>query len=269
MKFIKTLCLLALASTLSLNLSAQTDNDDEGTELPAKKEKKGHSFGVSSEGSMAPTPANRWYVSNSFDGAMFSTAYFSRPGAKQEFTFVRFSMLTIGEHFNYDFDNHFGLFTGIGIKNLGFIEKVGDSTIKRRVYTVGVPLGFKLGNLQKKHYGFIGGGIDVPFNYREKGFVTRKDKEKFSEWFSKRNADYLPYIFVGMCYGKGSTLKIQYYPSNFFNPDFTETKNGVTSKPYAGYDARLLYVTFGLDINHKKSKKAEKSGAAAPAEDDN
>ncbi|MEO6831343.1 MAG: hypothetical protein ABI169_04045 [Chitinophagaceae bacterium] len=265
----KTLCFLALASTLSFNLSAQTDKDDDAMEAPAKKHHKGHSFGVSTEGSQAPTPSNKWYMSNSFDGAMFSTAYFSRPGAKSDLTFVRFSMLNFGYNFNYDFDNHFGIFTGIGIKNLGFIEKDGDSTIKRRVYTVGVPLGFKLGNLQKKHYGFVGGGIDVPFNYREKGFLSRSHKQKFSEWFSKRNADYMPYVFVGMCYGKGSTLKIQYYPSNFFNPDFTETKNGVTSRPYAGYDAKLLYVTIGFDINYKKNKKAETSGAAAPAEDDN
>lgn len=269
MNFMKTLCLFALASTLTLNLAAQTDNDDEGTEAPAEKHQKGHTFSVGTDGSVQPTPSNKWYVGNSFDGAVFSTAYFTRPGAKEEFTFVRFSMLNFGYHFNYDFDNHFGIFTGIGIKNLGFIEKVGDSTIKRRVYTLGVPLGFKLGNLKAKHYGFIGGGIDVPFNYREKGFVKRSDKQKFSEWFSKRNADYMPYVFAGISYGHGATLKIQYYPSNFFNPEFTETKNGVTSKPYAGYDAKLLYVTLGFDINYKKAKKADNASTPAPAEEDN
>lgn len=269
MNILKSILLLALVTTYSYQGIAQTDGEDDAMENTASKSKGKNSFSVTTSGNGKITPITKWYASNSLDGALFSTAYFTKPGARQEFTFIRFSLINFGYNFNYDFDKHFGLFTGVGIKNLGFIEKDGDSTIKRRVYAIGVPLGFKLGNLEKKHYGFIGGGIDIPFNYREKGFVDRNKKEKFSEWFSKRNADYMPYVFVGLSYGKGSTIKLQYYPSNFFNPDFTETKNNITSKPYAGYDAKLLFVSFGFNINYSKGANTSKSAAPAAEEDDN
>ena len=198
-----------------------------------------------------PLPVRHWYLGLAFEGAMFSTAIFERPGLRRELTPIRFSFINIGYNFNYDFDQHFGMFTGLAIKNIGFIEKVGDSTIKRRAYTIGVPLGFKLGNLQKRHYGFIGGGVDFQFNYREKGFVNRRDKAKFSEWFSHRTADYMPYLFAGFSYAKGSTLKVQYYPGNFFNPGFEEKVNGINTQPYRGYTAHLLYVTLGFKWQYK------------------
>ena len=209
-----------------------------------------------------PPPVRKWYMGNTFDGAIFSTAVFERPGLRRELTPIRFSLIGLGYNFNYDFDEHFGMFTGVGIKNIGFIEKIGDSTVKRRAYTIGLPLGFKLGNLSKRHFGFIGGGIDWQFNYREKGFVNRRDKAKFSEWFSQRTADYMPYLFAGFSYGKGSILKVQYYPGNFFNPDFEESKNGTTIHPYRGYSAHLLYITLGMDIHFKPKAKATEAPEA-------
>ncbi len=265
MHFTKTLALALCASLISSAAMAQTE---EGDSTSAHGSKSGNTFSIGGgDGTPDHTPVGHWYLSNAFDGAIFSTAIMDRPGDYHKVTTVRFSMLNIGYHFNYDFDEHFGIFTGLGIKNIGFIEKVDrpntdkDSTIKRRVYTIGVPLGFKLGNLAKKHYGFIGGGIDVPFNYREKGFVDRGSKTKFNEFWSRRTPEYMPYIFAGFAYGKGSTFKVQYYPSNFFNTEYNETyATGPTMYPYRGYNVNLLYVSLGIDIRYKMhGKKAADS----------
>lgn len=201
----------------------------------------------------------RGYWGSGLDGAIFSTSlYKDAPGGDSKFTTLRFTyVVNLGMNYNYDFTNHFGLFTGLGIKNIGLINKYGDSTVKRRVYTIGVPLGFKVGNLRNRNYFFAGGGVDVPFNYREKGFVERRHKEKFSEWFSDRTPQFMPYVFAGFSLDPGITLKFQYYPGNFFNQDFT-TKDKVTGldyKPYAGMEANLLFVSVGLDIHYKKLPK--------------
>jgi hypothetical protein len=267
MRLFKTLTLLLYGTLLATASFAQTEGDDEDT--AATDDKSKHKMHMSmSSGDKTPTPTRRWYLGNSFDGAIFSTAVFEKPGRDRTMLgSIRFSLINFGYHFNYDFDEHFGLFTGLGIKNLGFIEKDGDSTIKRRVYTLGIPLGFKLGNLQKRHYGFIGGGIDAPFNYREKGFVNRRDKEKFSEWFSDRTPEFMPYLFAGFAYGSGSTFKVQYYPGNFFNPEFEEEVNGMKSRPYQGYSAHILCVTLGLDLHYNMhNKKKTEETTEAPAE---
>jgi hypothetical protein len=258
MHFPKTLTVLLCSTLLATASFAQsgsgdsTDNEDsEQVEIAVG----------TTDGSATPPPTRRWYLSNSFDGAILSTAIFEKPGQRRELTTPRFSLIGFGYHFNYDFDEHFGIFTGLGIKNIGFIEKIGDSTIKRRVYTLGAPLGFKLGNLAKRHYGFVGGGFDMPFNYREKGFVKRDDKEKFSEWFSDRTPEFMPFVFAGAAFGSGTTLKLQYYPGNFFNQEYKEESNGDVRYPYRGYTAHLLYITIGLDLHYKKHQ-AKSSNAA-------
>ena len=261
MHYFKTLALTLCVSLTAAPAMAQTDDSD-STAADSHSKNGGSSLSISpGDGTPDHTPVGHWYSSNSLDGAILSSAVFERPGERRKLTVPRFSMINFGYHFNYDFDTHFGIFTGLGIKNIGFIEKDSrpynsdDSTIKRRVYTIGVPLGFKLGNLQKKNYGFIGGGVDFPFNFREKGFVKRNDKAKFSEWFSDRTADYMPYLFAGFS-ARGTTLKLQYYPGNFFNPEYNETNAaGLTVYPYRCYNANLLYVTLGVDVHYTKKKK--------------
>lgn len=266
MHLFKTLTLLLCGSLIAAASFAQTEGDDEDS--TASDKGKRHHMGMSmSSGEKTPLPVRHWYMGNSFDGAIFSSAIFERPGADRHLLpTVRFSLINIGYHFNYDFDDHFGFFTGLGIKNIGFIEKVADSTIKRRVYTIGIPVGFKLGNLQKRHYGFIGGGVDIPFNYREKGFVHRNDKDKFNEWFSDRTAQFMPYLFVGLGYGGGSTIKLQYYPGNFFNQEYQEEHNGVYSYPNRGYSANIICLTLGLDLHYKMHEPKKKEEEEAPAE---
>lgn len=220
---------------------------------------------LADEGDDVTFAPKKFYFSNDFDGALLTTAFQEQtPGGPGSVGTPRFTyFFHFGFNMNYDFNNLVGLFTGVSIKNIGFIEKssvVTDSTIKRRVYTAGIPLGLKLGDLKKKNYVFLGGGVDFPVNYREKGFVKRNDKEKFNEWFSDRVPHYMPYGFVGFSFKPGIFIKVQYYPENFMNATFTETVEvspgvNVTRQPYANYDVKLLMFSIGFDIRYSNKMK--------------
>lgn len=205
------------------------------------------------EGMATKWPLRRSYISSGIDGAILSTASFERPGRSRDLTTARFSgFFHFGMNWNYNYDEHFGIQIGLGIKNIGFIDKNGDSTIKRRVYTIGVPVAFKLGNFRRGNFGFIGGGADVPFNYREKGFVDRGNKTKFNEFWSDRTPRVMPFMFIGYTFRKGATFKLQFYPSNFFNQDYVQNPDGESTMPYRGYDARLINLSYGLSVPYLK-----------------
>lgn len=196
-------------------------------------------------------PVHRAYVSSGFEANILSSAMLERPGKSSRLTTPRYTLFFNGGlNLNYNFSNAAGFFVGLSIKNIGFIEKYDnpDSTVKRRVYALGIPLGLKFGNMMKGNYVILGGGVDFPFNYKEKGFVKRSDKDKFNEWFSDRTPAVMPYIFAGFRLTPGISLKFQYYPGNFLNPDYTTTENGITVKPYDGYKVNLMFVSFAVNI---------------------
>lgn len=202
-------------------------------------------------------PPKKFYASGEF-AALFQTATIESPFSNQSLGTLRFTYgMNYTLHLNYDIQNWIGLYTGVGIKNIGFIEKapIKDSTIKRRLYSLTVPLGIKLGNVKKRSYAIIGGGIDLPLNYREKSFENRGDKIKYSEWFSDRVPQVMPYIFAGASLDPGITIKAYYYPQNFFNADYTQQLAFGVARPYANYNVNLLVFTFGFDINYNKKGK--------------
>jgi len=194
------------------------------------------------------------YMTTGFDGNILSSSFMSKSGGDSKMTTPRYTMFFhIGVNFHYNFSKSFGMFTGVGIKNIGFIEKFDapDSTVKRRVYAIGIPVGIKIGNMTEGSYLMLGGGIDMPFNYKEKGFVKRSDKTKFNEWFSQRTPAVMPYVFIGTRLRPGFMLKLQYYPTNFLNQDFEVNEGGVTSKPYNAYDVKLVTLSFGFNIPYR------------------
>jgi hypothetical protein len=111
----------------------------------------------------AKTPdIGKVYLTSGIDGNILSTAFLSRNGGDAKMTTPRYTMFFhIGTNFHYNFNKTFGIFTGVGIKNIGFIEKFDapDSTVKRRVYTIGIPIGVKIGNMSEGSYLMLGGGI--------------------------------------------------------------------------------------------------------------
>lgn len=215
-------------------------------------------------GQQAKTPETkvhdkRFYTSSSLDGAIFSMNTVSMNGVTNIPRFTYF--INTGLNFNYDLGNHFGIYTGIGVKNLGYIEKGDDSlsrsvTVKRRVYAPGIPLGIKFGNLGNKGtFIVLGGGADFPVNYKYKVFVDgRKHKTKHSEWFSDEVSPVMPYVFAGVSFKSHFTVKFQYYPGNFMNQDFSQ--NGV--KIYSGYDTHIAFVSLSFYIKNKNNGQAWK-----------
>jgi hypothetical protein len=238
-KILKSTFILAILLTFTGTSQAQTDTTD-AVKLVRKK----------------------LYWSSTFDMFVFSSSIMEKAPASSQLTTVRFTYFpNIGFNFNYDISKHVGLFTGINMKNIGFTEKIAisDSTIKRRVLTLGIPLGIKFGNINKHSFAFAGGGVDVPFNYKQKGYIRRGNKDKFNEWFSDRTPAIMPYIFAGFCYSPGISIKLQYYPVNFLNNTFTEVLQtnipGSTgtyiAAPYAAYTkTNLMMISIGFDVRY-------------------
>ena len=255
-----TVALLLCAASAGAAL-AQDDDDD------TTKSRRGRSS-ISIGGGVSTHRPGRFYWGSGMEGGLFQTSRLDRPGlTSTKLTTLRYSLfVNVGVSLNYDFSNSFGLFLPLSIKNIGFIDKVGDSTIKRRSYNAGAGLGLKVGNLRKRSFGFVGGGVDVPFNYREKGFVKRGDKEKFSEWFSDRTPSFMPFVFAGISIDPGITLKAQYYPGNFLNPDYGYDGIAGIYRPYKDFNVNLMYITLGFNFNYKKTPKEDYSDMEAPVE---
>lgn len=206
-------------------------------------------------------PIKKLYVGSIIEGAVFSSAIMNKatpttvlhqPGGttSPEKTTVwaplRFTMfLNIGVTFNYNFNRHIGMFTGIDLKNIGFIEEAeNDQMIKRRSYNAGIPLGIRIGDMGKNNAAFIvGGGIDYTINYKEKRFISRNEKVVFTEWFSGRTPTLMPYVFAGIANKtNGASIKVTYYPNDFLNPRPGEARKNV----------RILAVSFGIMLHTDK-----------------
>lgn len=199
----------------------------------------------------------KFYMANGYDLFMLSAASLQQPGKADKISTPRFTaVVNFGVNFHYDFNNRLGLFTGIGLKNLGVINHVSGVTGKYRVYTIGAPIGVKIGDLLNRNFIIAGGGIDVPFNYREKIFTDRfKKMKKSSKWFSDKTATIMPYVFVGVSFDPGVVVKAQYYPANFFNTNYVD---GNSLKPFAGMNANIFALCLSLDIHYNQYKMQEK-----------
>lgn len=225
-------------------------NDSASISVETKKQTMSISTG-------GKAPIRKPYWGNSLDGMIFSTALINNNGNNSLGT-LRFSMFFhIGATYNYNFSKSAGIYTGLDIKNIGFIEKYDafDLTVKKRVYTLGVPVGLRFGNMKTRDYFFLGGGLDVAFHYKEKAWSDLFSKTKSNDWFSKRSEILLPYVFAGVSL-KGTTLKIQYYPTNFLNEDYQEfnTITNTYDKPFAGKKVNLLLVSVGRDLKFSRKK---------------
>lgn len=155
---------------------------------------------------------------------------------------------------NYDFSNRFGLFSGLGIRNVGFIYDESPSVRKKyRTYNLAIPIGIKIGNLDKV---FVYGGyeLEIPFNYKEKTFVNEQ-KSKYSVWFSDRVPNIYNSFLIGVQLPKGLNLKFKYYLTEFFNTSYTEVDQdtGNLTQPYADLHVNVFFIS--LSVNLLKDKK--------------
>jgi hypothetical protein len=94
------------------------------------------------------------------------------------------------QQMHYNFSSGLGMYTGIGLRNIGMINNLNDTIrVKHRAYGISVPLAFKMGNMGKKSYFALGAEAEYMFHFKQKVFVGegRGDKQnKTSEWFSNR-----------------------------------------------------------------------------------
>lgn len=178
----------------------------------------------------------------------------SYPDGNSEGNVMRFSpFFCLQTHFNYDFTKNVGSFIGLSIRNIGYIYDQyiipGDTTgkvwkKKFRTYNLGLPVGFKVGVLDKV---FLYGGyeIEFPFTYKEKTFDgDEKQDEKIHLWFTSRVEQFQHGFFAGIQLPFGANLKFKYYLSNFHNMDYIDS-NGI--KPYEGLKANVFYFALSFD----------------------
>lgn len=152
--------------------------------------------------------------------------------------------------YNYDIGEHAGIFTGMAIRNVGYIYDnytfyEGDElvTVKKkfRTYNFGIPIAIKVGNMAKG-FAFAGYELELPFHYKEKTFRDNT-KSKMTEWFSNRVVHVQHSFMFGYNFTRGTSIKFKYYITNFHNMGYP-----ADDKPYAGLNANVWYLSlnFGL-----------------------
>jgi hypothetical protein len=170
----------------------------------------------------------------------------SNPNAQSTLRFA--PIINIQTMYNVDMSEHFGLFTGLAIRNVGYIYNdyqtnftENETPIKKkfRSYNLGIPIGVKVGTMDGF---FLYGGyeIEFPFAYKEKTFNTAGEKSYSNVyWFTNRvNVPQQSWL-IGVQFPYGFNLKFKYYFTEFNNQNFEE--NGV--KPYEGLSAHVWYIS--------------------------
>ena len=168
---------------------------------------------------------------------------------------------------NYDFANAFGLMGGLSIRNTGYIYKFNavvfdDDDVRQfrkkfRTYNLGIPLGLKVGNMEK-FFLYAGYEFEFPFHYKEKTFdFNGGNKRKFTAWFTDRVERVQQSFFVGIQTGHGFNVKFKYYLTEFHNQDFTTTTgdewpaSGDPSQPYKGLKSNVFYISVSTIIDKR------------------
>lgn len=152
---------------------------------------------------------------------------------------------------NYDMSKNFGVFTGLDMRNLGFIRENlsldPKLKFKHRSYMIGLPVGLKIGGLNDGVFVYLGGQIEWGFVYKQKRFENNNKVDKFTEWNSKRINQWQPSAFIGINFPYGMNIKFKYYFENFLNEDFVDyDANGNAFKPYAGQNSQIFYFSLNF-----------------------
>lgn len=152
---------------------------------------------------------------------------------------------------NADLSPHFGVFSGLAVRNVGYIygkystnsqaraASEVEQTYKKkfRSYNLCIPVGIKIGNLDKMFF-YGGYEFELPFLYKEKTFDGGDKIDKITGWFSDREKMFQHGFLLGVQFPYGFNIKFKYYMSEFHNQDFTES-NG--TKPYSGLESHVFY----------------------------
>jgi hypothetical protein len=193
---------------------------------------------------------SKTYVTSGLE-LIFSWAEIS-DNNKGESADLRFApVINIQSFTHLDFSEKFGIYSGLAIRNVGYIygnyktpvspsNSVSTTVEKRfRSYNLGIPVAFKLGNLNKI---FIYGGyeLEIPFLYKEKKYEGGDKTEKITGWFSDRQQSIYHSLLVGIQFPYGMNLKFKYYLTEFHNQNYVANDG---TKPYAGLLSNVFYIS--------------------------
>jgi hypothetical protein len=196
---------------------------------------------------------DKFYTSTGLE-MLFSWADIQQDGIHNP-SIIRWApVINIQTFINYDVSEKFGVFSGIGIRNTGFIYDVNESTRRKaRTYNMGVPLGIKIGNFDKFFF-YVGYEIELPFNYREKTFISDQ-KTVYNEWFTSRVPTIYNSLLAGVQLPKGLTLKFKYYFTNFYNKDYVQIdqETGDPVYPYKNLDVNVFFISIGMNLFKDKN----------------
>ena len=195
-------------------------------------------------------------------GMGFNFSYAMLDDTQNPNVIPRFSyFFNMNNNYHFDFSQNFGMFTGYSINNIGFITSYNDSLStkkKYRTYNIGIPVGIKFGNLDKKEpfYFFLGGSMEIPVHFKEKTFYDDKKVDKFTEWASERVNLLQPNLFIGLTFPNKSTLRFKYYPLDYINSNFSENIGGNIIQPYSNIKhSNLIVISYGAGLTNIKKNK--------------
>ena len=183
---------------------------------------------------------------------LFSFASITDNGASEGSTLRWAPVINLQGRYNYDFGENVGIFTGLGVRNVGYIydnyqERTDEGLYykkKFRTYNIGLPLAIKIGDMDNLFF-YGGYEIEVPFVYKEKTFDGGDKIEKITGWFSNRTQTFQHGFIAGVQFPYGFNVKFRYYMSEFHNQNFTES-SGV--KPYSGLESHIMYFSVGYNL---------------------
>ena len=175
---------------------------------------------------------------------------------KLRFTIV----INLGQYWHVDFNNTVGIFSGIAVRNTGFIydTPLPTKTI-RRVYTLGVPLAFKLGAFDKHVYFLAGGEYELAFHYRARKWLSNsRDGTKYvdGEWFSSKSRLFIPSVFAGFQFPGGFNIKFKYYLQHILNEDYVGADLGESEVSFSDYTKlNMMYVSLSWQFRTDQWRK--------------
>jgi hypothetical protein len=189
---------------------------------------------------------------------LFSFADISDGGVDEGSALRWAPIINLQGRYNYDLNQNLGIFTGLGLHNVGYIyDNYKNRTVetnelgnphkqKFRSYNVGVPVGIKFGNMDDLFF-YGGYEVEIPVLYKEKTFDAGGDKTNTTTgWFSDRQENFQHGFFAGVQFPYGFNVKFKYYVSEFHNQNYTES-GGV--KPYSGLESHVMYFSVGYNIS--------------------
>lgn len=194
----------------------------------------------------------------------FNDAYMQQfPNAQASGVPLRFTMFFhLSQDWHFDINEHFGFFTGLGIKNVGLIsdemlyngspgiESYQPYKIVRRLYTGGIPFALKFGSFKDHLYIYAGGEFEFGIHYKEKYWNSHDrsgSKTKTSKWFASQTEGILPSAIIGLQFPQGINLKFKYYMNDFLNHDYANTNFVSDLTRYK--TSQVWYLSLSYQIN--------------------